>query len=137
MIRNPWGTCGKACYNGSLGATDTFWTTLMINQVPFGVNPVTDGINYGIFIVPATSFPICFTRYTIGYYLENQGYQATYYDENSATGNLYSYTYQVPSSATNLLPIYFSVASYGGNIIPSVCYNVGQSSSIVSIKVYS
>jgi Calpain family cysteine protease len=31
MIRNPWGTCGSACYNGTLNAKDTFWTTLMIN----------------------------------------------------------------------------------------------------------
>ena len=109
----------------------------MIKQVPFGVNPVTDDKNYGIFIVPATSFPICFARYAIGYYLDNQGYQAAYYDENSATSNLYSYTYQIPSTATNLQPIYFSVASYGGLIVPSVCYDVGQTTSLVSIKVYS
>ena len=31
MVRNPWGTCGGACYNGTLNATDTFWTTAMIN----------------------------------------------------------------------------------------------------------
>jgi len=56
-------------------------------------NPVTDGKNYGIFIVPATNFATCFTDYQIGYYLDNQGYQATYYDEDNASGNLYSYTY--------------------------------------------
>jgi len=26
MIRNPWGSCGSACYNGSLNAADAFWT---------------------------------------------------------------------------------------------------------------
>jgi hypothetical protein len=31
MIRNPWGTCGNGCYNGTLNANDTFWTTAMIN----------------------------------------------------------------------------------------------------------
>ena len=108
----------------------------MISQVLLGVNPVTDGKNYGIFIVPATNFATCFTDYQIGYYLDNQGYQATYYDEDNASGNLYSYTYKISATATNLQPIYFSVASYGGKIIPSICYASG-SSSIVQIKVYS
>jgi hypothetical protein len=31
MIRNPWGKCGSSCYNGTMKATDTFWTTAMIN----------------------------------------------------------------------------------------------------------
>jgi len=38
------------------------------------VNPVTDEKLYGIFIVPATNFPSCFSRYIIGNYLDNQGY---------------------------------------------------------------
>jgi len=102
------------------------------------VNPVTDDKNYGIFIVPMTIFPTCFSRYTAGHYLDDKGYQATYYDENSATGNLYSYTYQVPTTATNLKPIYFSVSSYDGKIIPpSVCFSTGYSYSYVNIKVYS
>ena len=125
MIRNPWGSCGSACYNGTLKSSDTFWTSTMISQVLLGVNPVTDGKNYGIFIVPATNFATCFTDYQIGYYLDNQGYQATYYDEDNASGNLYSYTYKVSATATNLQPIYFSVASYGGKIIPSSCYATG------------
>ena len=137
MIRNPWGGCGSACYNGSLRATDTFWTTAMRNQVPFGVNPVTDDKNYGIFIVPVTTFPTCFSRYTAGHYLDDNGYQATYYDENSATGNVYSYTYQVPTTATNLKPIYFSVSSYDGTMIPPSCFSTGYSYSFVYLKVYS
>ena len=31
MIRNPWGTCGTACYNGTLNTNDTFWTASMIS----------------------------------------------------------------------------------------------------------
>ena len=31
MIRNPWGTCGSSCYNGTLKSTDTFWTASMIS----------------------------------------------------------------------------------------------------------
>ena len=31
MIRNPWGTCGTNCYNGTLWTNDTFWTASMIN----------------------------------------------------------------------------------------------------------
>jgi len=31
MVRNPWGTCGSACYNLTLKATDTFWTASMIS----------------------------------------------------------------------------------------------------------
>ena len=27
MVRNPWGSCGSACYNGTLRANDTFWNT--------------------------------------------------------------------------------------------------------------
>jgi len=71
MIRNPWGTCGTSCYNGTLNSTDAFWTTTMINKVPFGVNPVLDDKKYGIFIVPASFFATCFTTYQIGYYLDN------------------------------------------------------------------
>ena len=100
------------------------------------MNPVTDDKNYGIFIVPMTVFPTCFSRYTAGHYLDDKGYQSTYYDENSATSNLYSYTYQVPTTATNLKPIYFSVSSYD-SIIPDSCFSDGNSYSLVNIKVYS
>ena len=74
MIRNPWGSCFDKCYNGPLNSNDAFWTPSMINQVPFGVNPVTDDTKYGIFIVPADNFPVCFAYYTIGHYLDDQGY---------------------------------------------------------------
>ena len=100
------------------------------------MNPVTDDKNYGIFIVPMTIFPTCFSRYTAGHYLDDKGYQATYYDENSATSNLYSYTYQVPTTATNLKPIYFSVSSYD-SIVPDSCFSNGYSYHGVNIKVYS
>jgi hypothetical protein len=83
-----------------------------------------------------TIFPTCFSRYTAGHYLDDKGYQATYYDENSATSNLYSYTYQVPTTATNLKPIYFSVSSYD-SIIPDSCFSTGYSYSFVYLKVYS
>ena len=105
--------------------------------MPLGVNPVKDEQLYGIFIVPAKNFPSCFSRYIIGNYLDNQGYKATYYDEDGATENLYSYSYTVPASATNLKPIYFSVTSYGSKLIPSSCYTTGNSILLYTIKVYS
>ncbi len=80
--------------------------------MPFGVNPVTDGKNYGIFIVPASNFANCFTNYQIGYYLDNQGYSAAYYDVENASTNIYTFTFQIPSTATNLSPIYFSASTY-------------------------
>lgn len=44
MLRNPWGTTG---YSGAWNKDDTAWTSALIGQVPFGVNPTTsypDGI---------------------------------------------------------------------------------------------
>lgn len=50
MLRNPWGTVS---YNGSLSSSDMNWKNPnILNQVPYGVNPITDGLNYGIFIIP-------------------------------------------------------------------------------------
>jgi len=54
MARNPWGLIN---YNGSLSSTDSNWkNSTILSKVPFGVNPITDGASYGIFIVPVTSF---------------------------------------------------------------------------------
>jgi hypothetical protein len=101
------------------------------------VDPVKDDQLYGIFIVPASNFPICFAYYVIGNYLDDQGYKATYYDEDNATENVYTYTYTVPTTATNLKPIYFSAASYGSKLIPSSCYTSENSLLKYTIKVYT
>jgi hypothetical protein len=50
----------------------------ILNQVPLGVNPITDGLKYGIFIVPSTLFSTCFSEYQIGHYLDNSGYTSAY-----------------------------------------------------------
>ena len=61
MLRNPWGTVS---YNGSLSSSDMYWKNPQIlGQVPFGVNPITDGVNYGIFIVPVQDFSGCLSDY--------------------------------------------------------------------------
>jgi hypothetical protein len=54
MVRNPWGIVK---YNGTLSSSDYIWNDqTILNQVPLGVNPITDGLKYGIFIVPSTLF---------------------------------------------------------------------------------
>jgi len=54
MVRNPWGIVK---YNGTLSSNDYIWNDqTILNQVPLGVNPITDGLKYGIFIVPSTLF---------------------------------------------------------------------------------
>jgi hypothetical protein len=80
-------------------------------------------VSYGIFIIPASNFATCFPTYTIGYNLGNSGYANTYYDVENANGNLYTFTYQVPSSATaaQLTPIYFTAATYPSGVVPSTC----------------
>ena len=50
MMRNPWGFVN---YKGNLNSSDPIWTSKTLKQVPLGVNPKTDEMLYGIFIVPA------------------------------------------------------------------------------------
>ena len=58
MFRNPQ---EFVYYNQSLSANDPVWTSSSIlSQVPLGVNPVTDGVKYGIFIVPSNLLSTCF-----------------------------------------------------------------------------
>lgn len=81
MMRNPWGSCNtQYCYNGTMNSTDPFWTAAMISQLPFGVNPVTDEVSYGIWVMPASLFSTCFDGYTIGHYKASLGYSFGYYD---------------------------------------------------------
>ena len=87
------------------------------------MNPVTDEDRYGIFIVPANLFAYCFAYYNIGYYLDNSGYSPVYYDVENATSNLYTFKFNIPSTATNLAPIYFAAYTYSRNIIPTSCIN--------------
>jgi hypothetical protein len=48
--------------------------------VPFGVNPTTDEVSYGIFVMPASYFATCFVNYVVGHEKQSLGYQFTYYD---------------------------------------------------------
>jgi hypothetical protein len=78
MVRNPWGIVK---YNGTLSSNDYIWNDqTILNQVPLGVNPITDGLKYGIFIVPSTLFSTCFSEYQIGHFLDNSGYTSATYD---------------------------------------------------------
>ena len=52
MLRNPWGTTN---YSGAWYKSDSNWTTTLINQVPFGINPTTSDTD-GIFFMTADHF---------------------------------------------------------------------------------
>ena len=94
MFRSPW---GFVYYNQSLKASDPVWLTAsVLSQVPLGVNPVIDGVKYGIFIVPSNLLSTCFYEYQIGNYLDNSGYYSSYYDVENATTDLFTFTYTVP-----------------------------------------
>jgi hypothetical protein len=99
------------------------------------VNPITDGAKYGIFIVPSGLLSTCFYEFQIGYYLDNSGYSATYFDVEDATTDMYSFTFTVPSNAITSSPIYFTVDTYPLHTVPYSCV-IGNVSS-VSMMVYT
>lgn len=88
MIRNPWGTTG---YTGPWHKGDTAWTSALIGQVPFGINPTTSDTD-GIFFMTKEDFIKtqvsdsdttaynCITNFEIAHYRASEGYKNNYYD---------------------------------------------------------
>ena len=99
------------------------------------MNPVTDGVKYGIFIVPSNLLSTCFYEYQIGNYLDNAGYYSTYYDVENAATDLFTFSFTVPSNAITSSPIYFTVDSYPLHTVPYSCV-IGNVSS-VRMMIYS
>ena len=52
MLRNPW---GATFYSGAWNKDDTAWTSSLISQVPFGIDPTTSDSD-GIFFMTKEDF---------------------------------------------------------------------------------
>ena len=75
MIKNPW---GKETFMGKWNHKDKRWTKEYIDQVPYGINPVSRKKidEDGIFFVDAETFVKSFFTYYVGHY--KPGYLHSY-----------------------------------------------------------
>lgn len=90
-------------------------------QVPFGVDPRTQGDDNGLFVVPNSKFigERCFDTYFIGHNREDEGFGDTWYDAENIDEETHVYTFKVDSALPS--DIYFTVETYGHAIVPLAC----------------
>jgi hypothetical protein len=101
--------------------------------VPNSIDPIDSvGTNDGIFFVTSTDFLTCFSDFQIAFYRASEGYYDTWYDRENDWGFENVYTVNVPSVDGD---IYFHVDTYYFNMVPSTCWENGDSPA-VKLKVY-
>jgi hypothetical protein len=123
LMRNPRGANG---YNWRWSASDPKWSDGMAAQVPFGFDPrEEDPEETGLFIVPFEAFldnpgiGYCFVNIQIGHNRADEDYEEQWYDVIDASDDE-EYTF-FATGDTSWKPIYFTVETYGFNIIPLEC----------------
>lgn len=131
MIRNPW---GLTRYTGQFSATDYRWTSSLIAQVPFGLDPTTSA-DIGIFVMPITLFANrnidCVTDYQIGHLRTGEGYTDDWFDVEDEN-NYQGFTGEYPSNdetqqefsitvPRNNGDLYFTAESYYSGMVPENC----------------
>jgi len=124
MLRNPWGI---TYYDGTWHKDDAAWTSSLISQVPFGINPTTSDSD-GVFFMSKEDFVRvpddydCINSYEVNYYLAPEGYKNNYYDIMEDDGTQKSYFFEMPKSEGTL---FFSAETYYQEMVPSECVNGG------------
>ena len=85
-----------------------------------GIDPRTSHTD-GIFVVPKSAFSssqACFDSFYIAHFLEDQGYEDTWYDALNMDEQVNEYTFTAPSNGKT---IYFTVETYYQDVIPNEC----------------
>ena len=125
VIRNPWGTTVDSAGRGYKDHTN--WTDDLVSQVPYGLDPRTDGENGGMFVLPKryliTEYG-CIQAINIIFYRDDDGYTDDWYDGIDMDEEEHVYKWTIPEDAV-LAPgdgFYFTVESYYSQVIPMDCF---------------
>jgi hypothetical protein len=117
MMRYPKGT-DIGSYNRRWNFRDTKnWIQTYIDQVPFGINPLTAWKKGYLFIESRDLFT-CFKEVSIAHKRDEEGYTNNWYDVDDDWGSLWDFYVTVPRRAGDL---YFGVESYYSSMYPLSC----------------
>ena len=93
MFRNPWGV---TYYTGTWNKDDPNWTDDLVAQIPFGLDPRTEGDADGIFVMPKENIlweDDCIYDIGIAHYRDGEGYSDDWFDaiDMDEEGHLYKF----------------------------------------------
>lgn len=129
MFRNPWGT---TTYGGQWAWHDPNWTDELVAQVPYGLDPRTEGPADGIFVMPKENIiwdSGCIMDVGVAHYRDGEGYTDDWFDATDMDEDTHLYTFSVPTSAQPSTDgpfpdaLYVTIESYYSEVIPMSCFD--------------